>query len=152
MQLSEVYLGLGEKNFGDLLKTVSMSRLRTYQLFDRVKTRCHLTKLNTEMLRKASPRLWERLKGGDADLASDLAQSVLVCHMDMITAVLDLLDVPHQDGFFDSNADLSSHLTEGWQQRVYSEFKDKFPQPVLLFYVNHLGWEVAKSETVFLPQ
>ena len=47
MQLSDIFLGLGEDNFLQLMRSVSMGRLRTYQLFDRVKTRLHLHKLSS---------------------------------------------------------------------------------------------------------
>ena len=152
MQLSDIFLGLGEENFQQLMRSISMGRLRTYQLFDRVKTRLHLHKLSAETLRKASPRLWERLKEGpDDEYATDLAQAILVSHLDMIKAVLDHLGVPHEDGFFAKDADVSGYLKEGWQQDVWNKFHDKYPRPALLFYINHLGWEIAKAESVFAP-
>jgi hypothetical protein len=40
-------------------------------------------------------------------------------------------------------------LIEGWQQKAYDHFKETYPKPVLLFYINHLDWEVAKSEKIF---
>ena len=151
MQLSDIFLGLGEETFQQLMRSISMGRLRTYQLFDRVKTRLHLHKLSSETLRKSSPRLWERLKEEhDEDYATDLAQAILVSHLDMIKAVIDDLGIPNQDGFFDKDIDGAKYLTEGWQQRTYEKFKDAYPAPVLLFYINHLAWELAKSEEVFL--
>ena len=69
----------------------------------------------------------------------------------MIIAVLDFLGIPHQDGFFAKDADISAHLTEGWQQRVVDQFKDAYPVSVLVFYVNHLGVETAQAETLFTP-
>ncbi|MBI3681947.1 MAG: hypothetical protein HY235_16315 [Acidobacteria bacterium] len=151
MQLCDVFLGLGEQNFQSLLRTVSMGRLRTFQLFDRLKARAHLSKLNSETLRRAAPRLWSRLSEKEDEFASDLAQAVLVSHLDMIRAVLDFLSVPHQDGFFAKDADLSACLTAGWQQRVLERFQGQYPQPVLLFYVNHLAWEVGKADAVYTP-
>ena len=53
MLLSEVFLGLGEENFQGLLRSISMGKLRSFQLFDRFKTRTHLPKLNSESLRLA---------------------------------------------------------------------------------------------------
>ena len=149
MQLSEIFLHLGEENFEQNMRSVSMGRLKTYQLFDRVKARLHLHKLNSETLRKAAPRVWTRLAVGDDELATDLAQAILVSHLDMIKAVVDDLGIPNQDGFFDKDIDGSKYLTEGWQQRSYEKFKDAFPAPVLLFYINHLAWELAKSEELF---
>src|SRR6516164_8440720 len=100
MQLSDVFLGLGEDSFQQLLKTVSMGKLRTYQLYERFKVRAHFNKLNSETLRKAAPRLWTRLSEKDEDFAQDLAQSILVSHLEMIKAALDLLGIPNEDGFF----------------------------------------------------
>ena len=61
MQLCDIFLRLGEENFQQLIRSVSIGRLKTYQLFDRVKTRLHLNKLNSETLRKAAPRIWARI-------------------------------------------------------------------------------------------
>lgn len=151
MKLSDAFLAQGEQGFADLLRRVSISRLKTYQLYKPLKVRTHLHKLNSETLRKAAPRLWERLAQGDEDLAADLAQAVLVCHLDMIIATLDLLGVPHQDGFFAKDADVGSHLSEGWQQRAYEALKDRFPPQVLAFYLNHLGIETGKAQEIFQP-
>src|SRR5258708_35963074 len=111
MPLTDVFLALGEDGFSQLLRGVSMGKLKTYQLYDRIKTRTHLAKLNSENLQKASPRLWTRLSEKDEDLAVDLSQSVLVCHLDMIIAVLNFLGVPHEDGFFAKDLDPKPHLT-----------------------------------------
>jgi hypothetical protein len=152
MQLSDIFLRLGEETFQELMKSVSLGRLRTYQLFDRMKARLRLHKLNSETLRKASPRMWSRLKEEkDDELATDLAQAILVSNLDMIKAVLDHLGIPHQEGFFDKDADVSKYLKDGWQQGVWEKFRGAFPTAALLFYINHLAWEIAKAEDVFAP-
>jgi hypothetical protein len=152
MELRDIFLRLGEDTFAQLMRTVSLGRLRTYQLFDPFKTRLHLHKLNAETLRKATPRVWARLGQADAgDLATELAQAILVSHMDMVKAVLDELGVPHEDGFFAKDANIGGHLSEGWQLRVWEKFRGSYPPAALLFYLNHLAWEVAKSEEVFAP-
>lgn len=151
MQLCDAFLAQGENGFGDLLRRVSISRLRTYQIFEHIKLRTRLTKLNNESLRKAAPRLWARLSEGDIDLATDLSQAILVSHLDMIIAALDLLGIPHQDGFFAKDADVSAYLTGGWQQRVYDGLKDKYPAQVLAFYLNHLGIETGHAAEIFQP-
>ena len=46
--------------------------------------RSHLAKLNSETLRKAAPRLWARIAEQDEEFATDIAQAVLVSHLDMI--------------------------------------------------------------------
>lgn len=151
MRLSDVFLSLGRESFEVLLRQISIGRLKTYQLFDRMKARLHLHKLNSEALRKSAPRAWERIAGGDEDFAAELAQAILISHLEMIKAVLDHLEIPHQDGFFSKDADLARNLAEGWQQRVWEKFHAAYPGPALLFYINHLGWEVANAQEVFAP-
>jgi|SRR5579871_2044259 len=152
MQVCEIFLKLGEPAFGQLLRSISIGKLKTYQLYDRMKVRFHLSKLNSENLRKAEPRFWARLVEGDEEFASELSQTILVSHLDMIKAVLDELGIPNEDGFFSKELDGSKYLTEGWEQRIFEKFKGVYPPAVLLFYVNHLGWEVNKSENVFQAQ
>ena len=149
MQLSDIFLGLGEENFQQLLRSISMGKLRTYQLFDRLKTRLHFHKLSSENLRKASPRLFARMNDKDEDYATDIAQAILVSHLEMIKAVLDHLGVPHEDGFFQKDADVSGFLKEGWLPEVWAKYQAVYSPAALLFYINHLAWEVTKSETVF---
>ena len=151
MQLSEIFLGLGEPSFGQLLRGISIGKLKTYQLFDRMKARLHLAKLNSENIRKAEPRLWSRLAEKDEDFATDLSQAILVSHLDMIKAVLDELGIPNEDGFFAKDLEAAKYLTEGWQPKVYEKFKNAYPAPLLLFYINHLDWELAKAEQLFQP-
>jgi hypothetical protein len=142
MPLSDVFLTVGEDGFGQLMRSVSMGKLKTYQLYDRIKTRTHLPKLNSENLQKATPRLWTRLSEKDEEFAQDLSQAVLVCHLDMIVAVLNFLGIPHEDGFFAKDLDAKPYLTEGWQERVIERFKDVYPEPLLRFYIAHLSWEL----------
>ena len=142
MPLTDVFLTLGQDGFGQLLRGVSMGKLKTYQLYDRIKTRTHLVKLNAENLQKAAPRLWSRMSEKDEEFAQDLSQAVLVCHLDMIVAVLDFLGIPHEDGFFAKDIDPKPYLTEGWQERVHEKFKDVYPDSLLKFYTAHLGWEL----------
>jgi hypothetical protein len=149
MQLSEIVLGQGEPAFTDLVRSISIGKLKTYQLYDRMKVRFHLAKLNSENMRKATPRFWARISDKEEEFASDLAQAILVSHLEMIKAVVDDLGIPNQEGFFDKDIDGSKYLAGDWQQRTYQKFKDTYPAPVLLFYINHLAWELAKSEEVF---
>ena len=145
MALTEVFLSIGEDGFGRVIHSISIGKLKTYQLYDRFKTRTHLPKLNAENLQKATPRLWARLSEKDEDYAQDLSQAVLVSHLDMIVAVLNFLGIPHEDGFFAKDLDAKPHLTEGWQERVLEKFKDVYPEPLLRFYTAHLAWELLKS-------
>jgi hypothetical protein len=151
MQLCEAFLSLGEAPFAELTRKISIGKLKTYQLYEPLKTRARLAKLNTESLRKGAPRFWSRLGAGEEDLAKELAQAVLISNLDLVRAVVDFLGIPNTDGFFDKGLDATQYLTEGWQQRVWEKFRDAFPQPVLRLYINHLAWEFGKTEAVFSP-
>jgi len=151
MRLSDVFLQLGEDRLRDLVRGISIGKLRTYQLYDRFKTRTHLAKVNTENLRKATPRFWERLGSHDEEFATDLSQAILIAHLDMIKSVLDFLGIPNQEGFFEKDLDASSWLAEGWQERTLEKFRGQYPESLLLFYLNHLGWELGGAQQAFLP-
>jgi hypothetical protein len=151
MQLTDVFLDLGQDQFSKLLRGISFGKLKTYQLYERFKLRTHIAKLNTENLRKATPKLWERLHERSEEYATDLSQAVLVSHLDMIIAVLNSLNIPHEEGFFAKDLDAAPYLTEGWRERTYEKFKDVFPEAVVLFYINHLALEMGKAEEVFKP-
>jgi hypothetical protein len=152
MDISELYRSLGEEGFAQLVRGISIGKLRTYQIYEGFKVRAHLHKLNTETLRKATPRLWARIMEGDITFGTDLAQAVLVSHLDMIVAVLDFLGVPHENGFFAKDMDPTPYFTEGWEGRVYGEFRSTAPEAVLVFYINHLRWELLKAEDLYRPQ
>lgn len=151
MQLSEVFLSLGEDTFAQVVRQISIGKLKTYQLYETLKTRAHVAKLNNESLRKAAPRMWARISERDDDFTRDFAQCVLVSHLDMIADVLNFLGIPNQDGFFDKNLEPAKYLTEGWQARVYEQFRSKYPEPLLRLYINHLAWELEKEPSIFTP-
>jgi hypothetical protein len=151
MQISDVFLGLGQEDFGLLIRSISIGKLRTYQIYEGFKVRAHLHKLNTETLRKSAPRFWERIAARDEDFNKDLAQTVLVSHLDLITAVLDFLGVPHENGFFAKNIDPKPYFTEGWEDRVYDKFRGVFPDVILVFYMNHLRWEMLGATELYRP-
>jgi hypothetical protein len=151
MQLTDVFLNLGEDQFSKLVRSISIGKLKTYQLYERFKLRTHVPKLNTENLRKASPKLWVRLQERSEEYATDLSQAVLVSHLDMIVAVLNFLGIPHEEGFFAKDVDAAPYLTEGWRERTFEKFKTEFPEVVVLFYINHLALEMGKAEDLFAP-
>jgi hypothetical protein len=151
MQISDVYLALGEEAFGQLIRGVSIGKLKTYQIYEGFKVRAHLPKVNTELLRKAAPRFWARIAAGDEDFGKDLAQAVLVSHIDMISAVLDSLGVPHENGFFAKDVDAKPFFTEGWEERVFAKFHGAYPDPLLVFYINHLRWELLGAKEPYRP-
>lgn len=151
MEISEVYKGLGQEAFGQLIRGVSIGKLRTYQIYEGFKVRAHLHKVNTEALRKSVPKFWERITGGDEEFGRDLAQAILVSHLDMIGAVLDFVGVPHENGFFAKDIDPKPHFTEGWEDRVYEKFGTAYSEPLLLFYINHLRWELLGAADVYRP-
>jgi hypothetical protein len=151
MQMCGVFTALGPDVFQDLLRHVSMGKLKTFQIYDRFKVRAHLAKLNSESLRKAHGKLWARIESGEEDFAADLSQVLLISHLNMIIDILNFLNIPHQDGFFDKDLQPEQYLTEGWQERVYKEFAAKYPKSILLFYINHLDCELTKADRVFIP-
>ncbi len=151
MQISDVYLALGPDAFGQLIRGISIGKLRTYQIYEGFKVRAHLHKLNTETLRKSAPKFLERISSGDQEFAKDLAQTILVSHLDMITAILDFLEVPHENGFFAKDMDAKAYFTEGWEDRVFEKFRGAYPEPLLVFYVNHLRWELLGATEVYRP-
>jgi hypothetical protein len=151
MQLSDVYLALGQNAFTQLIRGISIGKLKTYQVYEGFKVRAHLHKLNTETLRKAVPRFWTRLEEREEDFAKDLAQVVLVSHLDMITATLDFLGVPHENGFFAKDMDPKPYFIEGWEDRVLEKFQAVYPEPLLIFYINHLRWELLAAAEPYRP-
>jgi len=151
MQLSGVFLELGEERLPQLLRGISIGKLKTFQLYERFKTRTHLAKLNTENLRKAASRFWARLNAHEEEFATDLSQAILISHMDMIAAVLNFLGVPNEEGFFAKDLDARQYLIEGWQTRAWDKFKSEYSEAVLLFYINHLDWELGSAEQAWRP-
>jgi hypothetical protein len=151
MQLSDVYLNLGEEGFSQLVRGISIGKLKTYQIYEGFKVRAHLAKLNTEALRKAIPRFWGRLTERDEDFGRELAQAVLVSHLDMIAAILDRLGVPHESGFFAKDMDPKPYFTEGWESRILESFRGAYPESLLVFYINHLRWELLNAAEPFHP-
>ncbi|PWU05034.1 MAG: hypothetical protein C5B51_15685 [Terriglobia bacterium] len=141
---------MGQDIFAQLVRGISIGKLKTYQIYEGFKVRAHLHKVNTEILRKAVPRFWARLEEGDEDFAKDLAQAVLVSHLDMITAVLDFLGIPHENGFFAKDMDAKPYFTEGWESRVIEKFRSVYPEALLLFYINHLRWEVLGATEAYV--
>ncbi|MDQ1473724.1 MAG: hypothetical protein QOJ99_5204 [Bryobacterales bacterium] len=151
MQLSDVFLQLGEERLRQLVRNISIGKLRTYQLYERFKTRTHLPKVNTENLRSAVPRFWKRLEAHEVEFATDLSQAILIAHLDMIATVLNFLGIPNQEGFFEKDIDAKPFLTEGWQMRVFDHFKADYNESLLLFYINHLDWELGGAQQAFIP-
>jgi hypothetical protein len=151
MTLCEVYEGLGMDRVLELVRLIQPGKLRTYQMYDRVKTRMHLDKINQEGLRRAGPRVWARIQAREEVLAVELAQAILVCHLDMVVAALDFLKIPHNEGFFEKDFEVRQYLNDGWQQSVLEHLRAKHPEALVLFYLNHLAHEVDGNSPVFLP-
>jgi len=151
MQMCGVFKALGPDVFHNLVRGISIGKLKTYQVYERFKARARLVKLNSEALRKAEPKFWARLEAGEEDFATDLSQVLLLSHLDMITAVLNSLGIPNEQGFFDKDLKPGDYLKEGWHKRVFDEFAGQYPSDIVLFYINHLDWELNKTEQVFLP-
>ncbi len=151
MQMCGVFTALGEDVFRQLVRGISIGKLKTYQIYERFKLRARLAKLNSESLRKAEPKFWARIEAGEEDFATDLSQVFLLPHLDMIVDVLNFLGIPNEEGFFDKDLKPEQYLTDGWQQRVFEQFSGKYQREILLFYINHLDWELNKTDQVFHP-
>ena len=144
MDLAEVYVALGQERTVRLVRTISIGALKTYGVYAGIKIRSRLRKFNRRNLRSAAPRLWLRMKAGDSALAQELSQAVLVSNIPLIVFVLDLLQIEHDgNGFFSKDTDYSSQLTAGWEERVFAEAANRYPEDLVLLYINHLGWETA---------
>jgi hypothetical protein len=151
MQMCGVFQALGPEVFHQLVRGISIGKLKTYQIYERFKLRAHLVKVNSESLRKAEPRFWARIESSDEEFATDLSQVFLLPHLDMIVDVLNFLGIPNEQGFFDKDLNPQQYLTDQWQKRVFDEFSGKYQREILLFYINHLDWELNKTDQVFLP-
>jgi hypothetical protein len=152
MQLTDAFLQPGEEGFAQLIRSVSIGKLKTYQMYEGFKVRAHMHKLNTETMRKSIPRFWTRLKDTrDEEFAKDLAQAVLVSHLEMVTDIVSFLGIPNEGGFFNKDLDAKQYLTDGWQERVFSHFRERYPAPLLLFYINHLAAELTEAQHPYAP-
>ena len=151
MQMCGVFTALGPDVFHQLVRGISIGKLKTYQVYERFKLRARLGKLNSESLRKAEPKFWARISDGEEEFATDLSPVLLLSHLEMIVDVLNFLQIPHDQGFFDKDLKPEDFLTEGWQKRTFDEFAAKHNRDILLFYINHLDWELTKAEQVYLP-
>jgi len=151
MQMCGVYQALGQDVFHELVRGISIGKLKTYQVYERFKLRARLVKLNSEALRHAESKFWARIEAGDEEFATDLSQVFLLSHLDMIIDVLNFFEIPNDQGFFDKDLKPEQYLKEGWQQRVFEHFSGKYSPKILLFYINHLDWELNKTDQVFVP-
>jgi hypothetical protein len=151
MQMCGVFKALGPDVFHNLVRGISIGKLKTYQVYERFKARARLVKLNSEALRKAEPKFWARLEADEEDFATDLSQVLLLSHLEMIADILNSLGIPNEQGFFDKDLKPEEYLKEGWQKRVFDDFSGKYQRDIVLFYINHLDWELNKTEQVFLP-
>ncbi len=152
MELTDVYRALGRQRFEELVQSISMGGLKTYQAFERFKIYARLHKLNRERLRKVIPQLWQRLEAGEQELARELSQAVLISNLAMVAEILDFLEIRHDgNGFFEKNTTAAEQLKNGWQQRVLEKFSGTYSEPLLLLYINHLDWELGKPGAPFVP-
>jgi hypothetical protein len=151
MELAEVYVALGQERTVRLARTIAIGALKTYGVYEGIKIRSRLHKFNRQKLRAAAPKLWRRIATGDGDLARELSQAVLVSNIPLIVEVLDLLKIEHDDnGFFAKDFDYSDHLSSDWAETVSEEFIGRYPEELVLLYINHLGWETGTLDEPFL--
>src|ERR1022692_2848035 len=67
MQLSEVYLALGESGFGQLIRGISIGKLKTYQLYDAFKGSAHRLLREAEAVAPDDRAVLQRHPMTDAD-------------------------------------------------------------------------------------
>ena len=126
MDLVEVYQALGQERSNRLIRTVSIGALKTFGVYEAVKVRSRLQRLNRQKLRLSAPKLWKRISEGDAGLAREMAQAVLVSNIPLIVDVLEQLGIEHDgNGFFDKDGDYSDQLAEGWQDGVFEKCREQ---------------------------
>ena len=151
MDLVRVYAALGQDRCIRLVRTISIGALRTYGVYEAIKIRSRLHTLNRQKLRAVSAKLWKRIADGDADLARDLSQGVLVSNIPLVVAVLDHLGIEHDDnGFFAKDADYSQQFASGWTESVFKEFTGRYSEDLVLLYINHLGWETGALDSPYM--
>ena len=151
MELAEVYVALGQDRTVQLARTISMGALRRFGVYEGIKIRSRLKKFNRQRLRAAAPTLWRRIASGDTGLARELSQAVLVSNTPLIVEVLDLLEIEHdENGFFDRDFDYSAQLTSDWADKAFEAFRTRYPEELVLLYINHLGWETDSLDRPFL--
>ena len=57
MEISDVYLGMGQDAFERLVRSISIGKLKTYQMYEGFKVRAHLPKVNTEAAAQVGPEV-----------------------------------------------------------------------------------------------
>lgn len=153
MDLAEVYEALGQERVAPSIRTISMGALKTFGVYQAVKVRSRLRKLNRLNLRRAAETLWQRVADGDTDLGRDLSQAVLVSNIPLVTEVLDFLGIEHDgNGFYSKDDDHADQLSEGWAERAFVHCKDRFDQGLVLLYLNYLGWETETLKEPYLGE
>ena len=151
MELAEVYVALGQDRTVRLARTISIGALKTYGVYEGIKIRSRLHKFNRQKLRAAAPKLWRRISSGDGGLARDFSQAVLVSNIPLIIEVLDLLEIEHdENGFFAKDSDYSEQLSSNWPDTVSESVAGRYPEELVLLYINHLGWETGTLDEPFL--
>ncbi len=150
MDLVDVYAALGQERCVRLVRTISIGALRTFGVYEAVKIRSRLHTLNRQKLRAAAPKLWKRITEGDIGLSRDLSQGILVSNIPLVVGVLDFLGIEHDgNGFFSKDSENAELLVSGWPEKVYEEFVKRFPEELVLLYINYLGWETETLDQPF---
>lgn len=151
MDLAEVYSALGRERSVRLVKAISIGALKTYGVYAALKVRSRLGRFNRMRLRKAAPMLWKRIVAGDEALAQELSQAVLVSNLPLVVAALDELGIEHDGtGFFSIEQGFAEEMEPGWERRLYAQVARRFPEELVLLYINHLGWETETLDEPFV--
>ena len=151
MELADVYVALGRQRTVALAREISIGALKTFGVYEGIKIRSRLHRFNRRKLRAAAPKLWQRITEGDAGLARDFSQAILVSNIPLIVDVLDHLEIEHdENGFFAKDSDYSEQLAADWPESVSKQFTGRYREELLLLYINHLGWETGTLDEPFL--
>jgi hypothetical protein len=47
--------------------------------------------------------------------------------------------------------DPKPYFTDGWEDRLQDKFRGLYPEALMLFYINHLRWELLGASTPYHP-
>ena len=84
----DIFLGSGLGNLVQQFRTVSIGKLKTYQLLRACASRFHMSKLNRKLCARSRRLVWARIASRMKTFATD-APDHLVSHLEMIKDVLE---------------------------------------------------------------
>jgi len=104
--------------------------------------------VNTEVLAQVRARFWAGSPRERKTSLKTWPRQYWWSHIDMITAVLDFVGAPHENGFLRQENDPKPYSPR-LENRVLEKFRGQYPEPLLLFYINPLEWETLGAGEVY---